>query len=118
MPFFSCCKNTQTEHAVAYHYSNTPEFEHTRMKLMDAIERLNKDYGNPKLHKRGKVYCVDYNTLLDNDPWLVVEIITTHLHDNQTKVDERVRIELKSVAELVQLVQKANAGSGHQQTTA
>lgn len=108
MPLFSCCKKTDTEHAVAYHYNSTPEFETTRHKLMDAIEKLNRDYGNPKLHKRGKIYSINYNELLDNDAWLVTEIIVNHLHDNGMKVEERVRIELESISQLVQLVQKAN----------
>ena len=109
MPLFSCCKHAENEHQVNYNSSHTPDYEQSRIKLLDSIQKLNTDYAFPKLHSQGRIYPLDYNTLMESeDPYMIKHIVVEHLRNNCQKVEERLINELESNAQLVMLLKKSH----------
>ena len=110
---FSCCRKDirgsehEVNNEIHYTYTSAPDYEQSRLKLLQDIEKYNQDFNYPRLHDKGTVYLLDYNTLMkSDDPYLIKRIVVENLRDNLIKVDQKLIVALESSCQLVMLLKK------------
>jgi len=103
---FQCCKSSEIEHQIQYNTTGQ-QFENMRLKLLEHICDYNKELNQPKIYVNGKIYMLNYSTLVDekNSPYLFKEIVVEHYRNNLLKVPESLLVDLETVSQIVKFLQ-------------